>query len=124
MSDVQFINGLIIKPPVKKDGSPLPDFIKAKGSIKRSELIETLQGMEGEWVNFDVKESKAGNWYVAVDTWEPTKDQEYKEGMAQAKTEVVGTTLGRLREDMKPKEAQPFNDDDIPFSNYEYRTVV
>ena len=102
MSDVQFINGLLFKPPVKKDGSLRPSFVKAGGSIKRHELIETLQGMEGEWLNFDVLESKStGKWYAAVDTWEPTKDQEYKEGMDQAK-----------------QAAQPvdnFEDQNIPF---------
>ena len=110
MSDIQFINGLIIKPPVKKDGSPLPSFIKMKGSIKRAELIETLQGMEGEWVNFDVKESKQGKWYASVDNWEPTKDQQYAEGMEQARAaaEPAGGDF----------------EDDIPFSNYQYRTLA
>lgn len=84
MNDIQFINGLMFKAPHER----APDFVKAKGSIKRTELIETLQGMEGEWVNFDVKESRGGKWYCSVDNWEPTKDQEYKEGMSQAKAEL------------------------------------
>ena len=75
MTDVKFIDGLIIKPPVKKDGSPLPEFIKAKGSIKRQELIDWLTAMEGDWINFDVKESRQGKWYAAIDDWKP--DGEY-----------------------------------------------
>tara|TARA_R110000737_G_scaffold303578_3_gene310776 strand:+ start:246 stop:560 length:315 start_codon:yes stop_codon:yes gene_type:complete len=104
MSKMKFIDGLIIKPPVKKDGSPLPDFIKAKGSIKRTELIAWLENESGEWVNFDVKESKGGKWYAAVDTWEPdSQKQEYNKGSAQA------------REAMAPDQTQPFEDSDIPF---------
>lgn len=106
MSDIQFINGLMFKPPVKKDGSPLPHFIKGKGSIKRNELIATLQAMEGEWVNFDVKESKQGKWYCSVDNWEPTKDQQYAEGMQQAQ-QAAATPA--------PVEPPPFDDMDVPF---------
>ena len=103
MSDsLVFIDGLMFKPPVKKDGSPLPHFIKAKGSIKLAELIAFLNEQEGEWINFDVKESKNGKWYASVDNWEPTKDQQYAEGMHQAKqaAQPVDNTIA---------------DEDIPF---------
>jgi hypothetical protein len=60
-----------------------------------------LDGRETEWVNFEVKLSKAGKWYAAVDSWEPTKDQQYAEGVAQAKAAVAPET--------------DFADDDIPF---------
>ena len=84
--DIVFIDGMMFKPPVKKDGSPLPDFIKAKGSIKRVELIAWLESHNTEWLNFDVKESRAGKWYAALDTWEPdSQKQEYDKGAAQAK---------------------------------------
>ena len=94
MSEIEFINGMIFKPPVKKDGSPLPHFIKTKGSIKISELIESLQAYQAttgkEWMNFDVKESKSsGKWYASIDSWEPSKDQQYAEGIAQAKKEMA-----------------------------------
>lgn len=104
MSDIEFVNGIIFKEPHQK----APDFVKAKGSIKVSELMAWLDGRETEWVNFDVKVAKSGKWYAAVDTWEPTKDQQYQEGMEQAKA-----------------AAAPADDfSDIPFSNYEYRTLV
>jgi len=85
MSEIEFINGLIFKAPNEK----APDFVKAKGSIKVSELMAWLDGRETEWVNFDVKVSKAGKWYAAIDTWEPTKDQQYAEGMTQVKAAVA-----------------------------------
>lgn len=95
MTDIEFVNGLIFKAPNEK----APDFVKAKGSIKVSELMAWLDGRETEWVNFDVKVSKGGKWYCAVDTWEPTKDQQYSEGIAQAK-----------------QAAEPaFEDTDLPF---------
>lgn len=96
MSDIQFINGLTFKAPHER----APEYVKAKGSIKRDELIATLQAMTGEWVNFDVKVSQGGKWYAAVDNWKPN-----------AKRESVPP---------KPKPAQQaesggFVDDDIPF---------
>ena len=59
-----------------------------------------LDGRETEWVNFEVKVSKAVKWYSAVESWEPSKDQQYAEGVAQAKAAV---------------EPEPFFDDSIPF---------
>ena len=32
-----------------------------------------------EWINFDIKESKSGNLYAEVDTWEPKKEDKPKE---------------------------------------------
>ena len=103
MSEIEFINGLIFKAPSEK----APDYVKAKGSIKVSELMAWLDGRETEWVNFEVKLSKAGKWYAAVDSWEPTKDQQYKEGVAQAKAAV------------EPEPAGGFIDDDIPFAQHD-----
>ena len=93
-----FVDGLIIKEPHER----APDFVKAKGSIKIPELIEYLQKLPSsqEWLNFDVKVSRGGNWYCAVDTWKPdAQKQEYNKGAAQAKAA------------MAPEIAE----DDIPF---------
>jgi hypothetical protein len=89
---------LIFKAPSEK----APDYVKAKGSIKVSELMAWLDGRETEWVNFEVKVSKAGKWYAAVDSWEPSKDQQYAEGVAQAKAAAQPVV-------------EDFADDDIPF---------
>lgn len=53
MADTQYINGLIVKAPHER----APDYVKAKLSIKRAELIAWLQGQDGEWINADVKVS-------------------------------------------------------------------
>ena len=69
MSDIEFINGLNFKAP----NDNAPEYVKAKGSIRREELIAWLQNREGDWVNFDVKIALAsGKWYAAVDNWKPT----------------------------------------------------
>ena len=65
MSEVEFPQGLIIKEPHAK----APDYVKASISIKREDLITWLEGRSEEWINLDVKESKKGGWYAAVNTF-------------------------------------------------------
>lgn len=67
MSDIEFISGLSFKAPNEN----APEYVKAKGSIKRLDLIAWLQTKDGEWVNFDLKVSQSGKWYAAVDNWKP-----------------------------------------------------
>ena len=67
MSDIEFISGLSFKAP----NDNAPEYVKAKGSIKRADLIAWLGTKEGEWVNFDLKVSNGGKWYAAVDNWKP-----------------------------------------------------
>ncbi len=66
-NDTKFINGLIVKAP----NDNAPEYVKAKLSIKREELIAWLQSEDGEWINADIKVSNGGKWYVSVDTWKP-----------------------------------------------------
>ena len=66
-NDTKFINGLIVKAP----NDNAPEYVKAKLSIKREELIAWLQSEDGEWINADIKVSREGKWYVSVDTWKP-----------------------------------------------------
>ncbi len=94
MSDIKLIDGLIVKAPHEK----APDFVKARLSINREELIAWLQAQEGEWVNADIKESKGGKWYTAVDEWKP----EQRGAAPAARAE-------------KPA-ASELPDDDIPFN--------
>lgn len=100
----KFIDGLIVKKP--KDG--LPEFIKGTISIKREELIFTLQGMTGDWINLDIKESKkTGNWYAALNEWKREND-ESSQGQA--------FTPPQPRQEAPPIDPNPgINTDDIPF---------
>ena len=89
MSEKEFPAGLFAKSP----GENAPDFVKAKLSIKRKDLGNWLRGKDDEWLNFDVKESREGKWYVELDTWKPDKDKA---------TQAV-------------EESREFLDDDLPF---------
>lgn len=98
MSDIEFVDGLIVKPPHEK----APDFVKCKISIKRKDLGNWLRGKDDDWINIDVKVSKDGKWYAAVDTWKPEKKEETQSGNDQ--------TQGG--DDFDDDE---FGDKDIPF---------
>ena len=71
MSDVKFVDGLMVKKPHQN----APDFVKGSLSIKREELINWLQGETGEWINVDIKESQKGSWYAQVNDWQPQGEQ-------------------------------------------------
>jgi len=94
-NETEFLNGLIVKGPNEN----APDYVKAKISIKREELIASLQAKSGEWVNLDVKVSQNGKWYAAVDNWKPNGERQAAPAR-QAPAE--------------PDDLQ-FQDDDIPF---------
>ena len=68
MTDKQFVDGLIIKPPHEK----APDFVKCAISIKRKDLGNWLRDRDEDWINLDVKVAKSGKWYSEVNDWKPT----------------------------------------------------
>lgn len=63
----EFVDGLIAKAPKQN----APEYVKVSISIAREKLIAWLQARYGEWVNVDVKESRNGKWYCAVNNWKP-----------------------------------------------------
>lgn len=70
MSDL--IDGLYPKPKSEK----APDFVIGKLSINVSQfrewMINHIQAHPGEeWINIDMKVSKAGKGYAVLDTWKP-----------------------------------------------------
>lgn len=73
-NNVEFVNGLMFKLP--RQGAP--DFVKGAVSIKRAELIEWLNSKNDEWINIDLKVSKSGKAFAAVNNWKP----ENKEGFS------------------------------------------
>lgn len=92
MSDIKYIDGLIVKAPNEK----APDYVKAKLSIRREELVGWLQAQTGDWINADVKVSKGGKWYAAVDDWKPNGE-------------------AKPQRQERPAPAGDMQDDDIPF---------
>jgi len=93
MSEKEFVEGLIVKPPV----SGAPDFIKCQISIKRKDLGNWLRGKEEDWINVDVKVSKKGKWYAEVNNWKPKAKEEASQQAAA------------------PAPQPEILDDDIPF---------
>ena len=79
MSDIEFVNGLLVKAPHTK----APDFVKCNISIKRQDMIEWLQGKNDEWINVDVKVSKQGKWFASVNNWKPDGGSDKKPAPAQ-----------------------------------------
>ena len=71
MSDIKFVDGLIVKKP--HDNAP--DFVKLEISIKRADLGNWLRNEKEEWINIQVKESKQGKLYAAVNDWKPEAKQ-------------------------------------------------
>lgn len=70
-----FISGLIAKAPPER----APDYVKALLSIKREELIAWLQEQTGDWINAEVKVSRNGKWFAAVNAYKKGERQEAKQ---------------------------------------------
>ena len=103
-NDAEFIAGLIAKAPNEK----APQYVKAKLSIKREELIAWLQSKEGDWINADIKVSAKGNWYVQVDSWKPNQGERQESRKPADKPAAGGGSFDP--------------EDDIPFAPLSKRT--
>jgi hypothetical protein len=89
MSEIEFVDGLLVKAP--PDGAP--DFLKCRISIKREELAAWLAKRDGEWINLDVKESKGGKWYAAVNNWKREEKPKGKPAAASGDSDFVDDPL-------------------------------
>jgi len=120
MSEPEFVNGLIFKLP--RDGAP--DFVKGSLSIKVEEMITFLSSKKTDWVNIDLKVSKAGKAYAQVNTFVPESRQdatvrqnnpaEHHSGAVEQKNPTYTHNAGQ-------------NDgfsDDIPFMSYEFKSIA
>jgi hypothetical protein len=105
MSDVKFIGGLNFK--AKHPSAP--DYVICKGSIKREDLIAWLQTEQGDWINFEVKESKSGKVYAAVDDWKPNQGG----GSGGSRGGAPQRERPARATDQRPVD--DFEDQDIPF---------
>lgn len=103
MSTQKFINGLIVKAPNDR----APEYVKAKLSIKREELIAWLQSESGEWINAEIKVSTGGKWFAAVDEWKPDSQRGTPRQNAPRATERPAKATDKWQDD--------FESDDIPF---------
>jgi len=68
MSEVKFIDGLIVK-----EGKP--DFVKAKLSFKIEEFAKFVkENAKDGWLNIDILESKNGKLYGKLNDFQPNKE--------------------------------------------------
>jgi hypothetical protein len=100
--ETEFVDGLIVKAP--REGAP--EYVKAAISIKRAELIAWLTARDGDWVNVQVKESKGGKWYAAVDNWKPEPRSGGSTSRPARQTQPVTRDDDRQHDDFA---------DDVPF---------
>ena len=103
MSDIEFVNGLVFKLP--RDGAP--DFVKGSLSIKVEEMITFLSGKKTDWVNIDLKVSKAGKAYAQVNTFVPESRQD---ATIRQNAPPQGSNQGAA-----PTVDPDFDDSDIPY---------
>ena len=72
MTDIEFAEGIFPRAP-----SPnAPDFVKGQIKIKIDDAIAFLESKRDsgkDWIDLDVKESRAGKWYASVNTWQENK---------------------------------------------------
>jgi hypothetical protein len=93
-NDIEFVEGLYYKEP----RANAPDYVKGSISIQPAKLAAWCQThASDEWVNVDVKESKGGKIYCAVNDWKPGQSREERKPAP------------------KPQAADEFTDDQIPF---------
>ena len=112
MSDIEFIDGLSVKAP----HANAPDYVKAKLSIKRLDLIAWLQARDGDWINADVKVSQGGKWYCAVDDWKPDGNRSNAANKPAPEQALAMKSPVRGSVSSGPREpAGIFPDDDIPY---------
>jgi hypothetical protein len=102
--DIVFAQGMIVK-----RNPEAPEWKLAALSIKVSEFKAFLDEHEKNgWVNIECLVSKStGKPYAKLDTWEPSKKEEYDTGMAQAKQAAT------------PAPAGGDFDQDIPFAQFD-----
>lgn len=101
-NEIEFVPGMI----VKQRASNAPDYVIGKLSIKPQELAAWLQGKKaGEWLNVDLKISKSGKAYAAVDNWKPQGEAQIIRPAARtapAKQAPAGSGFDDLEDDLIP----------------------
>lgn len=72
MKEKIFADGFSFK---KNDNAP--SFVVGKLSLKIEDAIAFMKNNhKNGWVNLNINQANSGNFYVELDTWEPTKKKE------------------------------------------------
>lgn len=105
MAENKFVPGMSAKSP--RDGAP--EFIKANVSVKIREFREFLDSLpqDQEWLNVDIKESRGGKLYAAINEWSPNGGGSSRHG-GQPQRE-------RQQQPTRSPAYDEFDSDSIPF---------
>lgn len=104
-SETIFADGFIFK---KKDNAP--DFVVGQLSIAVEDAIQFMgQHEKNGWVNLDIKQSRAGKYYIELNQFVPKNQQAEKSTQASSATQEAPA-----RRYSKP-EVDDNQDDDTPF---------
>lgn len=106
-TNTEFVGGMIAKAP--HDNAP--EYVKARLSIKREELIAWLGARNDDWVNVEIKESQSGKWYAAVDSWNPDRQ---RAGSGRSERSAPPRQQ-RATPAPAPRPADDLDDSDVPF---------
>jgi uncharacterized protein (DUF2235 family) len=90
-----------------KRSEKAPDFVVGRMSMKSDEAVAFIrQHDKGGWVNLNIKTARTGNYYVELDTYEPTQQGGAAKPAAKA------------QDAPKPKAVAPVveeDEDELPF---------
>ena len=99
--EVEFISGFFAKAPREN----APDFVKAKVSLRRRDVLEWLAARQDDWINIDLKEASSGKWYASVDNWQTNEPDQLPAAPVQRTIPQADVTQAE----------DEFVNDDIPF---------
>lgn len=90
--EVIFADGMIFKKPHEK----APEFIKGNISIKSKDFVAFLKKhtKEDGWVNLDLKKSREGKLYLALNTFSVTKEK-----IQEVKDDIFGDETAEAQEE-------------------------
>ena len=106
----EFADGLIIK-----EGKV--EFIHCTVSINKEQFVEWLSKKDDDWINIDIKTSRAGKLYGEVNNWKPVTDgltggTDFQQAIDKQKAEK---NTGLSPKEAVEKIKDDFDSDKIPF---------
>lgn len=88
-----------------KRSEKAPDFVVGRLSMKSDEAVAFIrQHDKGGWVNVNIKTARSGNYYVELDTYEPTQQGTAAKPAAKPQAKAVA-----------PAPVVEEEDDELPF---------
>lgn len=119
MSDEKtFANGFIFKRNEKA-----PDFVVGRLSVKLDEAIAFMKEHDkGGWVNLNIKQARSGNYYIELDTYDPSKSRESEEEKPKKSSaskpdskKAAPKKASKPQDDDDDSDDNDGPDDDLPF---------